>query len=275
MQVRSWILLVWQFVKPMVRKNAELLFHFLFNNSVLLLNRCKDEGAKIRLRLLVSGYLIGLRWWWCYSEEEEDGDEDDGQSRASIQCTSPRCRKISTCHAPSQVLSAQIVEASRCFRRWHFRLRWQCGRSWGASWQLLFTGRLPHFPQFSLAALHALRGLKPVRVGAAGLLWQNNLRKKRWQIFRSFIEGVCCRPLAAMMPFPLVRLRHWDFQQRKQRPASSTLVSCSFGMYQTIKCDFITFFLIKCNFTYFNVLLYICVALGGIYGIFKFILKNE
>lgn len=35
---------------------------------------------------------------------------------------------------------------------------WQCGRSWGASWQLLFTGRLPHFPQFSLAALHALRG---------------------------------------------------------------------------------------------------------------------
>lgn len=234
MQVRSRILLAWQFVNPMVRKNAELLFHFLYSSSVLLLNRCKDEGAKIRLRLLVSGNMIRLRWWWCYSEEEEDDDDDDGQSRASIQMQKPPVQenKHLSCAKPSvkctncggePLFPPVALQASVAVRQ---ELR-------GIMATVIYWSSAS-FPTIQSGCVTCAEGAetRPCRGCRAAVAEQSE--EKRWQIFRSFIEGVCCRPLAAMMPFPLVRLRHWDFQQRKTnfsrrrkhtQSASSTLVS--------------------------------------------------
>ncbi len=54
------------------------------------------------------------------------------------------------------------------------------------------------FPTIQSGCVTRAEGLKSLRVEAAG--------KKRRQTFRSFIQTVWRRPLAAMMPFPLVRL---------------------------------------------------------------------
>lgn len=71
---------------------------------VLLSYRYKDERCKGQIKV-VWLHDHGVRMMMI------------ARTVALFKCTSPRCWKISTCHAPSQVLSAEIVEADRCFRR--------------------------------------------------------------------------------------------------------------------------------------------------------------
>lgn len=144
--------------------------------------------------------MISLRWWWCYSE-----DDDDGQSSGSIQMHKPPVQenKHLSCAKPS-------VKCRNCGGRPLFP---QAG-VWVAVWREL-RGIMATVIYWSSASFTTIQsgcvtraeGLKSLRVEAAG--------EKRRQTFRSFIQTVWRRPLAAMMPFPLVRLWHWDLQQRK------------------------------------------------------------
>ncbi len=88
------------------------------------------------------------------------------------------CEEISTCHVPTEVLSAQIVEARVMFPQgWQLWVRVPCQAlayhaehtpppqptasptaCRGAQWQLLFTGYLPHFLIFILAGHHRATG---------------------------------------------------------------------------------------------------------------------
>lgn len=91
--------------------------------------------------------------------------------------------EISTCHVPTEVLSAQIVEARVMFPQgWQLWVWVPCqglayhaespipppstiassptptSACWEAKWQLLFTRCLPHFLVFILAGLHGAKG---------------------------------------------------------------------------------------------------------------------
>ncbi len=85
----------------------------------LLLYTCKEERCKGQIKVAWLHDQSQMRM--CFSED------DDGQSSGFIQMHKPPVQEKSTCHAPSQVLSAEIVEAGRCLRGQAFG--WQCGRS--------------------------------------------------------------------------------------------------------------------------------------------------